>query len=90
MFYLVFLVPLLQVATNGYKVKLHDEHPFFDDDDDDTKEGNDKFMLIPSLGFESEDKPGKYSLFLSGWYHEPLESSRHCHRKAREILQCSI
>ena len=46
---------------------------------EDEVEGNEqhqnKFMLIPSIGFERNEIPGLYNVLVSGWYSEPLKSS---------------
>ena len=88
MFCLVFLASVLQLTTNGQKVEVHDEHPFIGDD---MKRVNDKFMLIPSVGYESADRPGKFTLFLTGWYYEAVEPSRrHGRREMKDIFEYSI
>jgi len=68
-FCLIFLIFVVDT------VKFEDEHPFITDDDN-VKNHEDKFMLIPSIGYEMNDKSGKFTLILNGWYYERLNSSR--------------
>ena len=70
---LVFLPSILVWTIEGREHELNDEHPFVGDG---VKNHNEKFMLIPSIGFESEDEPEKFTLFLNGWYYEALNPSR--------------
>lgn len=35
----------------------------------------DKLMLIPSIGSEMNDKRGKFSCRIQGWYYQSLNSS---------------
>ncbi len=70
MFRLIFLI--FVVDSVAVRHQFQDDHPFIKDD----KKTKDKFMLIPSIGYEINDEPGKFILILNGWYYEPLDSSR--------------
>lgn len=67
-----FIFFIFAVDSIRLRRQLEDEHRFTSDDDDDEK----KFMLIPSIGYEINDNPGKFNLILNGWYYKPLSSSR--------------
>lgn len=71
MFCLIFLIFVFdQCVIRTHQID--DEQPFITDDN----KVIDKFMLIPSIGYELNDKPGKFNLIINGWYYEPLNSSR--------------
>jgi hypothetical protein len=82
MFCLIFLT--FVVNSVSIRHQFEDEHPFITDDDEaeSNKKNHDKFMLIPSIGYEMNNKPGKFTLILNGWYYEPLASSRFCKYKS--------
>ena len=71
--YSIFGFILLLVIVDSIvavRHQLDDDDPFIVD----AKEKvHDKFMLIPSIGFETND--GGYTLLLNGWHYEPLTSS---------------
>jgi len=73
LFFLIFVVDTVII-----KDQFEDEHPFITDDDNIKNDDKikDKFMLIPSIGYEMNDKSGKFTLILNGWYYERLNSSR--------------
>jgi hypothetical protein len=77
MFCFIFLI--FVVDCTHVRHQFEDDHPFITDDDDSVKndeKNHDKFMLIPSIGYEMMDKSGKFLLILNGWYYEPLNPSR--------------
>ncbi len=70
MFCLIFLIIVVDTVTIRHQ--FDDDHPFVTDTKD---KKHHKFMLIPSIGFEMDDKPNQFTLILNGWYYEPLNSS---------------
>jgi len=70
MFYLIFFIFVVNSVT--IRQQTEDEHPFIIDDEN----KSDKFMLIPSIGYEINDQPGEFNLILNGWYYKPLNLSR--------------
>jgi hypothetical protein len=79
MFGLIFLIFVIDSVIIRHQ--FEDEHPFITDDDVKSDEkSQDKFMLIPSIGYQINDKPGKFTLILNGWYYERLNSSRYFYR----------
>jgi hypothetical protein len=62
----------------GFKHFIQDAHPFINGVMDVMGLGvqaGEKFMLIPSLGYESEVKPDKFEIIVWGWLYQPIESS---------------
>ncbi|CAF4222526.1 unnamed protein product, partial [Rotaria sordida] len=55
---------------------FQDKNPFTTNKNDTDSSGNPKkkFMLIPSIGYEMNDKPGKFTFILNGWYYKPVDS----------------
>lgn len=80
LFSLVFLLSVFEWTIEAGKYQWNDEHPFIGDG---AKKHNEKFMLIPSIAFESEDQPGKFILFLDGWYFQALNPSRDSSRQEK-------
>jgi hypothetical protein len=76
LFGLIFILYVVDSVTIRHQ--FQDNHPFTIDDAKVQSEGKnpDKFMLIPSIGYEINDKPGKFTLILNGWYYEPLDSGK--------------
>jgi hypothetical protein len=71
-FRLIFIIFLVDSATVRHQ--FQDDHPFTTDDDsvNSDEKNKDKFMLIPSIAYEMNDKPGTFTCILNGWYYEPL------------------
>ena len=41
-------------------------------------------MLIPSIGYEINDKSGKFNFILNGWYYEPLKPGKFSNRHSQK------
>ncbi|UJR21916.1 hypothetical protein I4U23_024986 [Adineta vaga] len=50
--------------------QFEDNHPFISDAK--VSKNKDKFMLIPSIGFENDNQ---FTMIMNGWYYEPLDSN---------------
>ncbi len=72
MFCLIFIIFVDDSATVRHQ--FQDDHPFIKDDDNlkSNQKNKDKFMLIPSIAYEMENKPNTFTCILNGWYYEPL------------------
>jgi hypothetical protein len=77
MYYMFCLIFILFV-DDGVAVihQFEDDHPFVKDDEsvNNDEKNQDKFMLIPSIGYEMNNQPGKFTLILNGWFYEPMAS----------------
>ena len=77
--YTLFCSALFNFSVHaGLKQLIKDAHPFINTAIDAMGLGaqqGEKFMLIPSLGYESKDKPGKFEVVVHGWLYQPLASS---------------
>ena len=76
--YSMFCLISIIFFVNSIKLQnlFQDIHPFIEDDRetvDNNKKSKDKFMLIPSIGYELHNRPGKFTLIVNGWYYEPLK-----------------
>jgi hypothetical protein len=67
MFGFILLITIVDIVAVRHQ--LDDDHPFTTDM---KKIKHDKFMLIPSMGFQNNSQ---FILQLNGWYYEPLKSS---------------
>ncbi|CAF0960752.1 unnamed protein product [Rotaria sordida] len=69
--FIIFFVDSIKISH-----LFQDKNPFTTNKNDTDSSGNPKkkFMLIPSIGYEMNDKPGKFTFILNGWYYKPVDS----------------
>ncbi|CAF4066318.1 unnamed protein product [Adineta steineri] len=85
MFCLVVIIFVVDSITVKHQFKDH--HPFTIDNNTLKSNGKslDKFMLIPSIGYESNNEPDMFTIIVNGWYYEPLNPSL-----LQNIIQLSL